>query len=313
MRPIERREFLRAGGLAVLGAAVACGGGRTTPRATPGGATGNTIDELTAGRSQTLSVKLALGEILSGRKERVPFALTPPNDPSEFLRGGSGRVWLAESRTKPVIGPFPLEFHDEGLRGAKEGMQGAYSARLEVPRDGLWLGVVELTPAGADGPLLGGFNQAVGRRSAQPIPGEKAPKVPSPTTDDHRGVEPYCTRQPPCALHAISLDDALAGGKPTVVIIATPAFCQTRFCGPEVDVVQAVSRGLGSKASFIHVEVYKDDTDAPATGALAPAAKAFKLDEEPVIYFVGSDGVVRERFLGPVAADEVRAATTALS
>lgn len=320
MRPIERRDFLRAGGLVLLGAAAACGGGgKTAPRAT-GAVSSNTIDELIAGRTQNLAANLALGEVLSGIPQRIPFALTPPNEPTTFLRGGSGRVWVAESRTAPALGPFPLEFHDEGLRDAKEGTKGIYSVRLEIPRDGLWVGLAEVTPEGAGAPLLGGFNKGVGRQYKQPVPGGKAPKAPSPTKDDHRGVEPYCTRQDPetkrrvpCAMHAVSLDEALAGGKPAVVIIATPAFCQTRFCGPEVDVVQAASMELGTKMNFIHIEVYKDDTDAPATGLLAPAAKAFRLEEEPAIYFIGSDGVISDRFLGPAAVDEVRAAAKALS
>lgn len=212
------------------------------------------------------------------------------------------------------MGPFDLTFHDEGLREAEEWTQGIYSARVSIPRDGLWLALVEATPEGASGTLVGGAQFAAGRRYQQPVPGEDAVSVATPTEEDHRGVEPYCTRKPPCAMHGVSLDRALGSGKPTVVIIATPAFCQTRFCGPEVDVVQSVAAEL-REVDFIHIEVYENDEEAPSRGAngLAPAAAAWKLEEEPVTYFIGSTGKIAGRFLGPAAADEVRAAAQDLT
>lgn len=308
MRPIDRREFLRGSALALLGVAAACGGDGGSPR--PAG--GRTLAELTAGRAQNLGVLLGVTETLARPSERMPVILHEPGDPSKLVRSGSGRLWIAETRTSRVLGPFEVAYHDEGLRGADEGTKGLYSARVSIPRDGSWLGLVEVTPQGSSSPLLGGAQFGVGRRTQQPVPGDEAVSTPTPTPADHRGVEPYCTRRPPCAMHEISLDRALANGKPTVLIIATPAFCSSRTCGPEVDVVQAVSLEMGPKANFVHIEVYRDDEEAPAKGILSPAARAWRLEEEPVIYFIGSSGAIIDRFVGPAATDEVRSAATAL-
>lgn len=311
MRPVDRREFLRGGGLALLGLAAACGGGTATkPRATGGG---KTLDDLIAGRPQTLGVVLGLTETLARSNERIPVILHDPADTTKTHRGGAGRIWIAESRSAPpTLGPFELAWHDEGLRGASEGYKGIYSTRVTIPREGSWLAMVEATPQGVGTQLVGGAQFGVGRRTQQPIPGDKAISVATPTTENHRGVEPYCTRKPPCAMHDISLDAALKNGKPTVVILGTPAFCQSRTCGPEVDVVQAVAKELRADANFVHIEQYKDDEEAPARGILSPAAAAWRLEEEPATYFIAPSRTIADRFIGPAAADEVRDAVRAL-
>jgi hypothetical protein len=95
----------------------------------------------------------------------------------------------------------------------------------------------------------------------------------------------------------------LGNGKPTVVTFATPALCESRMCGPDVDVVEAVHVRRKDDANFIHVEIYKDSSG----GKLAPAVEAWDVDKagEPWVFFVGSDGKVRERLSGPIGEWEV--------
>ena len=57
-----------------------------------------------------------------------------------------------------------------------------------------------------------------------PKPGENLPPFDTPTTADGRGVNPVCTRQPACALHDLTLTQALQTGKPVAYLIGTPAF-----------------------------------------------------------------------------------------
>lgn len=303
MRRIDRREFLGASGVALLGAAaVACSGGDTTPLASA-----TSIDGILAGRRLTMAVIAGLTEALARPNERIPLILGKPPGAEEQHRGGSGRMWAAESRTAQALGPYPVTWHDEGLEG-----KGVYSARVSIPRDGAWNVLVEATPEGAGEPLVGGAQLTVGRQSAQPIPGERAVSTPSPTTANPRGVDPICTRRPICPLHAISLDEALRSGKPTVLNIGTPAFCEVRFCGPVLEAVIAAQRTVGAAVSFVHVEVYKDDREAPARAILSPAAAAWKLEVEPVTYFIGSDGIVADRFVSLADAAEIAAAARAL-
>ena len=93
---------------------------------------------------------------------------------------------------------------------------------------------------------------------------------------------------------------------PFVVTFATPAYCQSRTCGPVVDVVSAVrKREAGSNVRFIHVEVYQDNDPAKGENQWF---KEWRLPSEPWAFLVGPDGKVRERFEGTVSVDELDAA-----
>ena len=83
----------------------------------------------------------------------------------------------------------------------------------------------------------------------------------------------------------LSVKDALAAKVPFVVTFATPTYCQSRTCGPIVDVVSAVrKREAGSNVRFIHVEVYKDND--PAKG-VNQWMREWHLPTEPWVFVVG--------------------------
>jgi hypothetical protein len=126
-----------------------------------------------------------------------------------------------------------------------------------------------------------------------PKPGEKLPSVPTPTDANGQGVTPICTQTPACPLHAVSLDQALTTGKPTVLLIATPAFCQTAICGPVLNVLLQVQPAFADRATFIHAEVYKQPQVETTT--LAPIVQSYGLDFEPSLFLVEADGTVQRR------------------
>ncbi|MCA1831917.1 MAG: hypothetical protein LC750_04120 [Actinobacteria bacterium] len=223
-------------------------------------------------------------------------------------QGARVQLWVAKDQTSPAQGPFDAIWHDEGL-----GVKGVYVAHLPLPTDGAWLILALARMPGAAQTLIGGTQVAVGRRNNQPKPGEKAISVATPTVSDHRGVNPICTQKPKaCSMHDISLDVALKNGKPTVLVLATPAFCESRTCGPVVDIIDGVKKS-NPGVNFVHIEEFKDDKDAPAKALLAPAAAAWKLEEEPSTYFIGTDGIIVERFIGSADAVEVAEQVRALT
>ena len=79
-------------------------------------------------------------------------------------------------------------------------------------------------------------------------------------------------------------DDDLAevlGKKPVVLLFATPALCQSRVCGPVVDIAEQVKRDRGDEAAFIHMEIYNDN---PANEGLRPQVQAYGLPTEPWLF-----------------------------
>jgi len=304
---MDRRTFLVTGGLALAGLATACK--KHIAGTLPAGASMIALVDAAKKTREEISVIQAVENILVRPSSRVSFALTDKAGTTR-LTGGRVQVYGApESGAGAAKGPVTAEYHGEGL-----GDKGVYVARLDVDQPGNWNLLVVGRPKGATKDVWGGAAYPAVEHVKGPGPGAKAIAVATPTVDDHRGVNPYCTRTPPCSMHAISLDVALANGRPTVFVIGTPRFCQSRVCGPVVDIIQTVSAGFTDRINFIHAEVYKDDRDAPSnpvTG-LSPTAKAWSLEEEPVTYWIKPDNTVTERIVGPTDVPEVRALTEAL-
>jgi hypothetical protein len=301
MPTFTRREILAVGVAAALAACSKSG----SPKAS---ASGKTLSQIVAGRQQTAQIVTVSEETLVRPNERVPFALFVPNSSTQArYTGGTANVWIAETETSPAMGPYVAAWHDQGLED-----KGIYSVRMPIPNVKSLLLLVEGHPTSGQ-TVLGGTTIAVGRQSQQPIPGEHSISVPTPTVSNHRAVNPICTASPQCSMHDVSLDTALAGGKPTVLIISTPRFCTSRTCGPVTDIVDSVKHQASSNGiNFVHIEVYANDTDAPAKQLLSPAANAWKLSAEPATYFIGKDGVILERFIGAAAQDEIAQQVSAL-
>ncbi|HJT36798.1 MAG TPA: hypothetical protein VJ818_00095 [Actinomycetota bacterium] len=300
MKRLSRREFFRTTGFVALGAFAASCAKKLKV------STGNTLASITSGHQQTLQMNTAGFEILSGTPDRLVFNLIDPSNGSAITIP-TVQLYIAPDE-KSAATQLTATYRVAGLPADK----GFYEARTTMPKDGTWLAVVIAQRPGRTDYASAQFQ--VGRQTAMPRTGDHAVSVPTPTYKDHRGVNPICTRTPQCSMHAISLDEALKNGKPTVLIISTPKFCTSALCGPETDVVQSVSKSLGARMNFIHVEVYKDDKATTVQQQiLSPAAAAWRLAAEPAIYYIDKSGIIAARTIGPSDTDEVRAFATALT
>ena len=59
-----------------------------------------------------------------------------------------------------------------------------------------------------------------------------------------------------------------------MVVFATPAFCVSATCGPQLSELGKVKEEFGGRANFVHVEVFKDPhliTGGRPTAGLVPA------------------------------------------
>lgn len=98
-------------------------------------------------------------------------------------------------------------------------------------------------------------------------------------------------------LHRTSVAAAIAAGRPATVVIATPALCESRMCGPVTDATAAVAGRYGERMDFIHLEVFAD-VDAQQ---IAPAAAEWIVGpgadgNEPWVFVIDADGIIRHRF-----------------
>jgi hypothetical protein len=302
--PLSRRDFFRASSLAALGAfAAACSKKVVLPNKP------TTLADVAKGHQQNVQMNTAGFEILSGKPDRLVFNLIDPTDGSA-VTAPMVQVWIAKDQQTPATGPLTATYRDDGLPKDK----GFYEIRLTIPSDGTWLAVAKAQRSGRPTPDYGAAQFQVGIQNQMPKPGQQAVSAQTPTYKVHRGVNPICTATPVCPMHSISLDAALKNGKPTVLILATPKFCQSQLCGPETDVVGAVSKEFTGRINFIHVEVYRDaKADTIQRQILSPGANAYRLDQEPVIYYIDTSGMIVNRVIGPADRSEVRDAAQTLA
>jgi hypothetical protein len=225
---------------------------------------------------------------------RVPT----PRKGKKVKPGGKGPLAKAQLRAleEPAIGPFPAAIEsltaEPAFRGeAPAGLDRAsvvYSTGLEFPSDGEWR-IAALIKEGDRLSARWLPSAMVGEFHRVPRPGERAPRIHTPVPADVGGERSkITTRVPPDTQNEVDYAQAL-GKRPIVLLFATPKFCQSRVCGPVVDVAEQAKREYGDEAAFIHMEIYKDND--PSKG-VRPQVRAFHLPSEPWLFTIDRDGVI---------------------
>ena len=304
---MHRRALLKsagilAGAFAGSGILAACGDAEGQPGAEPtqepDSAPGTSRVETSAGEEQTLTVISASFETLAGTDRRFAFGVaTADNVP---LKDADLDVLLRDLEGNELAGPFPAEFVDG------QGPLGVYLTRIDVPEPG------QLIVAVSDGEHIGevAVNVVDPDDSQLPVPGEQAIVTPTPTREDDMGLSELCTQQPQdCGMHATSLEEAVAAGRPVALMFATPAYCQTAVCGPAVERLDAVrTDGEWGDVAFVHVEIYSDE----GTTTTQPV-QAWELPTEPWLFTIGRDGAIVDRIDGIMIESELRDLVSAIA
>ncbi len=228
------------------------------------------------------------------------FAKVPtPAKNAKSKSGNKGQAAKAEEKAldQPAVGPYPASIETLATKPAFRAKStvddpGAaavvYSADVNFPSNGEWRGAALIKEGGEiKGKLLP--SAVVGEFKRIPRPGERAPLIHTPTAADAGAdLAKITTRVPPDTQNKVDYADAL-GKEPILLLFATPRFCESRVCGPVVDVAQQVQQETGDKAAFIHMEIYNDND--PDKG-VRPQVRAFHLPSEPWLFAINRHGVV---------------------
>jgi hypothetical protein len=258
---------------------------------------GGTSDQPTV--SSSLEAQIVSTEVLVGQKVRFPVGILEHNTPVKDAHVHIRTFFLGNGGPE-TRGEADAPFRGDGLQGA-----GVYVARLDFDKAGSWGAEITASrPTGAHAVIRLSFN--VLAQSVVPAPGQPAPRSHNPTVADVPDASYIDSGNPPDDMHQISIADAIAKHQKILVIFATPAFCTSRTCGPEVQVVQSLEPSYRDRLTFIHVEIYTNYKPDPTKKQLAQTVIDWRLQTEPWIFLIGADGTIRDRFEGPTAADEVR-------
>ncbi len=208
-----------------------------------------------------------------------------------------GPELVAPSEARGVYGADGVRFDDAGnwvvaAEGEYDGRDFEVQAAFQVKAESQVVAVGDPAP-----------------RTQNPLPG--ALDVPPIALDSRADNGEF----PDPALHSTTIADALAGGRPVVVVVSTPVYCVSRFCGPITDSVDELADEYGDRVAFVHLEVWGDFENQ----VVNPAAREwiFPRDgsdaREPWVFVIGADGVVQARFDNVATDAELRAAVEAVA
>ena len=247
------------------------------------------------------TLDLGLGE------SRVAFVLTSPKGlvrspvatvSSSFFRG-EGPQGEPRQTALAVFRPWPY------------GTRGIYTTRLTFGEPGRW--GLDIAVVGADGS---------GRRAqlffeVEAVP--SAPAVGSPATrsinktlEDVERISQLTTgsmHDPD--LYRITIADAVGSDLPTVVVMASPAFCTNAVCGPQVEVLSQLKDSYRGRAHFIHVDIYDNPEEIQGDltrGLISPTVVEWGLPSTEWSFVIDSNGIVSARFESFATLEEVEEA-----
>lgn len=172
--------------------------------------------------------------------------------------------------------------------------------------------------------------------------GDPAPPSRQLTRADVSDISEIDTMRPPDPFHDVTVATSLQSGKPVLVLQGTPAFCETRTCGPVMETVMLpLYQKYGERAVFIHIEPYRlqearsgqglcpvpvFNRELARTGQgegtgkcpvipeaeLGAPNESWNLTTEPVLFLIDRQGKVAGIFEGIVGLEEVDSALNSL-
>jgi hypothetical protein len=277
---------------------------------------GHTLAEvLETATPSKLVVSPAAAAFFTG-PNRVPFGVfrvdgtqAPDAEVALYFTKAPKNVKRAKALATPAAGPFPARiesiatesaFRSQTTSSEAGAATAVYVTHFDFSSDGEWR-VAALIREGdkLTGTLLPSIE--VGKANLVPQVGDKAPMIHTPTAADVGGdLSKITTRIPPDTQNKVDYADAL-GKEPIMLLFATPQFCQSRVCGPVVDVAEQVKQEHEGDAAFIHMEVYENN-EPPQ---IRPQLKAFHLQTEPWLFAIDRKGTVVDVVEGAFGLEEM--------
>lgn len=269
-----------------------------------------TLAELRRGLGPGPSMASSVSVLEPGRKNRFAFGLFDRT--KRQIADAPAAVYVAPVNGGQVEGPYPARPRslqvEQGYRSSTvedddDSANSIYVADIPFRQEGDYevLGVTKL-----DQRLVGGnpVTVRVSRPDTPPDVGDPAPRVHTPTRDDVANLGEIDTREPPSSMHDDDLADVI-GRRPVMLLFATPRLCQSRVCGPVVDVLEQVKAEDPEAAAFIHMEVWNGNE---RENGERPQVRAYGLPSEPWLFAIDARGRVAARIEGAFSPEEAKAA-----
>lgn len=251
-----------------------------------------------AGEASGLTIVLATTDLAVGQN-RVAFAVLDD--------GGVLEPDEAYATFSPESGEAMTDNGVQATYRQWPGSRGLFTVQAEFDAPGVWQLEVDATLDGTA--ASGSVRFQVNPESSSTPVGAAAPASRNKTLGDVARIEELTTDPAPDeGLYAMTIAEALEAGKPLVVTFATPAFCKTATCGPQVDVLKDLRARYAEQISFVHIEVFDNPVEMGGDltkGRLSPVVDEWGLKTEPFTFVVDSSGRVAAKFEAFASAEEL--------
>jgi hypothetical protein len=291
-----------------------------------------------SGGADELFAETASFETVQGKPQRVTFGISTVD--GRILHGGSvfvafrpvddsgadtKRAGVAASYLA-VAGPATSNDKPASIGALSDGV-GVYSATFTFPKPGFWTAQIRQSKGGK---VLAETAVDVKAKNSIPDVGDPAPATQNPVLlngqkpsvpinriDSRSGPDALAELADP-ALHTEVIADLLKAHRPFVVVVSTPAYCQSKFCGPITDLVDERAKTATATASddglaFVHLEVFANATENMVNKWAAEWILGDGEGREPWVFLVGRDGKIAARFDNVMTSAEFISALTKLN
>lgn len=204
----------------------------------------------------------------------------------------------------PPGSDVPSSSHEGVFMWTTPGVRGLYRTLAVFDSPGIW----EVALRTDDDTVTARVPFNVAADGLTPSVGEPAPAVATATASVASEIAAISTDpEPDPRFYEVSLDAAVDSGRPTVVVFATPAFCETATCGPMLDTVKEIAPNF-PEVNFIHVEVYENlDATSRDDLILVEAVEAWNLPSEPWAFVIDAQGAIAAKLEGALDPEELSA------
>lgn len=256
------------------------------------------VSDPAAGGQNTLQAVLATSEVVVG-PNRIALGLLQDNVPlkdaaqTELLV----RYFRLDGETATPLGEEQAHFYGQGL-----GERGTFIVRPTFDRAGAYGFELDIRRPGYR-PIVRRLSVDVAAAGSAPAVGSPAPRSATPTTADVADLHLLSSAaEPDPRLHALSVEQAVSSGKPSLILFATPGYCRTQVCGSGLDVLERLTDRFGDAVAPVHVEVYKLPYE---NGLMVPAMREWGLQTEPWLFLIDGNGTIAGRFEGGITFEEL--------
>jgi len=185
---------------------------------------------------------------------------------------------------------------------------GVYVSRVNFENPGIWM----LRIKGVDNEgnqFFGETKFNVKPNSYTPAIDSKVPKSINKTLNDVENIDEISSSiDPDLNLYKITVLDAINNDFPTLVVFATPKFCMTQTCGPQVSIISNLRKKYVDQVNFIHIEIYENlnDIDGDIQKAkISPIVMEWGIVSEPYTFIIKRNGLLHSKFEGYTSENEL--------